>query len=237
MNTSILSILIFVIFFGSIGHSSEVSNDHKNEVYLDLGKKKIDFGCSETDAEIYVNGKLLGKGSLELVVPSKDCVTVTVKKIGFLIEQIEFCNKKNMAKPPKSYYIELKPDDAYNASVQTDIANIDIELICNTTTKDKAWRLISQIILSYIDVIELTDKETGYLRTAWSLQTFKQNTIRTRVIVKQSSYEPTTFKVKLVSEQSRLPLTSVKSDQLFKEWDRVLRSYANIIPEFQARIK
>lgn len=92
-------------------------------------------------------------------------------------------------------------------------------------------------MLNYIDVIEMTDKETGYLRTAWSLQTFKQNTIRTRIIVKESSINPLAFKVKLISEESGEAMTSVKSDHLYKEWDRVLRSYNNTISEFQARIK
>lgn len=211
------------------------SND-KNYDNFPIGKRKIDFGVSESDAEIYINGKLLGKGNLEVVVPSKSCITVIVKKIGFLIEKIEFCNKKGMAKPPKSYYMELKRDDAFDASIQTDIANVDIELNCSIT-KDKAWKLINQIILSNIDVIEMTDKETGYVRTAWSLKAFKQNTIRTRIIVKQTSDTPLTFKVKLVSEESSMALTSVKSDELYKEWDRILRSYSNVIPELQARIK
>ena len=70
----------------------------------------------------------------------------------------------------------------------------------------------------------MTDKETGYLRTAWSLKSFMQNTIRTRIIIKETSTEPLVFKIKLVSESSGLPLTSVKSDELYKEWDRVLRS-------------
>ena len=92
-------------------------------------------------------------------------------------------------------------------------------------------------MLSYIDVIEMTDKETGYLRTAWSLKTFRQNTVRTRMIIKETSAEPLMFKIKLVSEASGIPLTSVKSDELYKEWDRVLRSYSNVIEEFQARVK
>jgi hypothetical protein len=64
-----------------------------------------------------------------------------------------------------------------------------------------------------------------------------QNTIRTRLIIKESSSEPLVFKVKLISEESNLPLTSVKSDELYKEWDRVLRSYSDIISELQARLK
>ncbi|WP_373055861.1 hypothetical protein [Zunongwangia sp. H14] len=203
----------------------------------DYGKKKVKIGVSETDAEIYVNGKLLGKGSTEIVVPKDDCVTVIAKKVGFLEETIEFCNQKGMAKPPKTHYISLKNDDAFDASVQTDIANVDIELPISQMDRDQAWKIINQIVLNYIDVIEMTDKETGYLRTAWSLQTFQQNTIRTRMIVKESSSSPLTFKVKLVSEESGDAMTSVKSDHLYKEWDRVLRSYNNVIPEFQARLK
>ncbi|PCE66295.1 hypothetical protein [Sediminicola luteus] len=201
-----------------------------------LGKKKIDFGTSEPDAKIYVNGKMLGKGSIELVVPSNDCITVVVKKVGFLTEKIEYCNTKNMPKPPKTDYVELRRDDSFDASIQTDIANVGIELK-STIPKDRAWKLINQIVLSYIDVIEMTDKETGYIRTAWSQKTFIQNTVRTRVIVKEVNDDPLTFKVKLVSEASGMPMTSVKNDELFKEWDRVLRSYSGMIPELQARIK
>ncbi|MCH9660219.1 MAG: hypothetical protein K0U54_04825 [Bacteroidetes bacterium] len=203
----------------------------------DFGKKKVELGTSEGDAEIYINGKLIGKGSAVVTVPSDDCVTVIARKVGFLTERIEFCNKKKMTKPPKTYYIEMQRDDAYDASIQTDIANVDIEVKVDKMEKDRAWKLINQIVLSYIDVIEMTDKETGYLRTAWSLKTFRQNTVRTRIIIKESSSDPLVYKIKLVSEASGLPLVSVKSDELFKEWDRVLRSYSDVVSEFQARIK
>jgi len=202
-----------------------------------VGKKTIELGASESDAEIFINGKLVGKGSAVVTVPKDDCVTVIIRKVAYLTERIEFCNKKNMTYPPKTYYVEMKRDDSFDASIQTDIANIDIELKCNTIEKDRAWKLINQIVLTYIDVIEMTDKETGYLRTAWSLKTFRQNTIRTRIIIKESSSDPLVFKVKLISESSGLPMTSVKSDELYKEWDRVLRSYSNVISEFQARVK
>ncbi|HET8753010.1 MAG TPA: hypothetical protein VFM59_01530 [Salinimicrobium sp.] len=224
--------LLFAIICLSVGAQCFAVNDN-----LDYGKKKVKLGVSETDAEIYVNGKLLGKGSTEVTVPKDDCVTVIAKKVGFLTETIEFCNQKGVTDPPKTYFINMKNDDAFDASVQTDIANVDIEVKVTTMDKDKAWKLINQIVLNYIDVIEMTDKETGYLRTAWSLQTFQQNSIRTRVIVKESSSDPLVFKVKLVSEESQNTMTSVKDDHLFKEWDRVLRSYTNVFSELQARVK
>ncbi|MBV1922883.1 MAG: hypothetical protein KUG68_02525, partial [Flavobacteriaceae bacterium] len=229
--------IIFLLVFSATSLSFANTEIIEIEGEFFPAKRKVELGTSESDADIYINGKLVGKGSTIVTVAYKDCVTVIVKKIGFLTERIEFCNKKDMTKPPKTYYIEMKRDDAYDASIQTDIANIDIELKCNNIDKDKAWKLINQIVLTYIDVIEMTDKETGYLRTSWSLKTFLQNTIRTRIIVKESSSDPLTFKVKLISESSNLPMTSVKSDELYKEWDRVLRSYSDVIGEFQARIK
>ena len=99
-----------------------------------------------------------------------------------------------------------------------------------------AWKLMSQIIETYFDVIEVTDRETGYLRTAWVAQTFKQRTIRTRMIVKLGSTDPLTYKIKLVSEQAGAAQTSVKNDELFKEWDRVLRKYKEVIHEIQTRL-
>ncbi len=199
------------------------------------GKKKVQLSASETDAEIYIDGKLMGKGNAEVLILSNSCVTVKVTKVGFLDEKISFCNKKHSAAPPKTHYIEMKRDDAYDASIQTDIANIDIEL--RTTLEEvDAWKLISMIVTSYFDVIEVTDRETGYLRTSWVIQTFKQNTIRTRLIVKLGDTNPLTYKVKLVSEESRVPGTSVKSDELYREWDRVLRKYGNVFDELQSRL-
>jgi len=199
------------------------------------GNKTVRFGVSEQDVKIYIDGKLMGTSQLDIVVPSNACITIKVEKIGFLLENITFCNKPNYAPPPKTYYLEMKKDDAFDASEATDMANIDMEIKTRKPEID-AWKLISQIITSYFDVIEVTDRETGYLRTSWVLQTFKQNTVRTRLIVKLGSTDPLTYKVKLVSEQSGIPQTSVKSDELFKEWDRVLRKYKEVIHELQTRL-
>jgi hypothetical protein len=199
------------------------------------GKKVVKLGVSEPDAKIYLDGKLMGSGQLDIVVLSYACVNIKVEKVGYLTEFITFCNKPNYAPPPKTYYVEMKKDDAYDATEATDMANIDIEIKTNKPEVE-AWRLISQIITSYFDVIEVTDRETGYLRTAWVVQTFKQNTIRTRVIVKLGSSDPLSYKVKLISEQSGQPQTSVKSDELFKEWDRILRKYKEIVNEIETRL-
>jgi hypothetical protein len=199
------------------------------------GKKEVRFSVSEPDAKIFIDGKMMGTGQIEIIIPSYACVTVKVEKPAFLTTTIEFCNKPNFTPPPKTYYMQLERDDSYDASEATDIANIDIEIKTKKSEVD-AWKLLSQIITSYFDVIEVTDRETGYLRTSWVAQTFKQRTIRTRMIVKLGSSDPLTYKIKLVSEYSNAAQTSVKNDEMFKEWDRVLRKYKEVIHEIQTRL-
>ncbi len=177
----------------------------------------------------------MGTGQLDIIVPAYACIIVKVEKVAFLNEYIEFCNKPDFAPPPKNYNLLMQKDDAYDASEATDVANIDLEVRTNKSELD-AWKLLSQIITTYFDVIEVTDRETGYLRTAWTVQTFKKNTIRTRMIVKLGSTDPLTYKIKLVSEESQQPQTSVKSDELFREWDRVLRKYKEVVYEVQSRL-
>jgi len=200
------------------------------------GKKKVIVSASQNDAKIYVDGVLSGTGQVTIVVLDNSCVTVKAEKTGYLLATVTFCNRKNAAALPKSYYIDMVRDDSYDASIQTDIANIDME-VRTGKSYDDAWRLMNQIVVSYIDAIEITDKETGYIRTSWEVKSFSQNTIRTRIIVKLGSENPLAFKVKLVSEYSNTPLTSVKLDELFREWDRVLRKYANVLSEIQSRLQ
>lgn len=199
------------------------------------GKKEVKFSVSEPDAKIYVNNKLVGSGQYEVEVNTNTCVTVRVEKQGFLIGTVEFCNKPNMPAPPKTYFLQMEKDDAMEASEASDVANIDIEIKTKKSEAD-AWKLLSQIITSYFDVIEVTDKETGYLRTSWVIQSFKQRTVRSRVIIKLGSTDPLTYKIKLVSEFAPETQISAKNDELFREWDRVLRKYRELIREVQTRL-
>jgi hypothetical protein len=201
--------------------------------------KKIRFSCSEADAKIYVEGKLVGSGQADIIVPGYTCLAVKIEKTGYLIGKVEFCNKPGFAPPPKIYQYTLEKDDAYDASTATDISNVDIE-VKTTKNSTEAWKLMSQIITTYFDAIETTDKETGYLRTAWVVKSFKQSLIRTRLVVKSGGSDKagniTSYKIKLISEISTVPNASVKNDEQFKEWDRILRKYKDVISEVQSRL-
>ncbi|MFT4545950.1 MAG: hypothetical protein ACI9UR_002776 [Bacteroidia bacterium] len=198
--------------------------------------KKIALTCSVQNAEIFSNGKLVGTGSATVVVNKNTQILVEFKKVGFLTIKKIFFYMKNQPKPPKTFHATMKPDDAYEASMQTDVANVNIELP-TSRTKDEAWQVLNRVILSYMDVIETTDKETGYIRTAWTVQNFSQSTIRTRIIVRNGSADPLSYIFKLVCEVAAKTGVSPKDDQLFKEWDRVLRKYEPIASELPSRMK
>jgi len=192
---------------------------------------------SEPDAKIIVDGQNLGTGSLKIKVQKETCINVKIQKVGFLRYEQTYCNKKGQTSPPAKQYFEMKKDDAEEASIKTDQANVDFSVEVNPKYEPSdAWKLTTQIVTDYFDAIEVADKETSYLRTAWSIQSFEQNTIRTRLIIKLGNSNPLTFKVKLVSEYSGNSGTSVKADEQFHEWDRVLRKYQNIISDFSTRL-
>ena len=168
----------------------------------------------------------------------KECYKVKAEKPGFLKYESTVCGRNaGGAEAPKNLYFEMKKDDAEEASIKTDQANIDFEIQVNPDLNSiDAWKLTTQIVTDYFDAIEVSDKETSYLRTAWSVQSFQQNTIRTRLIIKLSKSNPLTFKVKLVSECSGVNGTSVKADEQYRDWDRLLRKYKNIINDFSNRL-
>lgn len=201
------------------------------------GNKKVEISASEHDAKIYANGKEMGTGSATIIVPNNAQITVEAKKAGFLTGRQLFYNMDDHPKAPKAFYFTLKKDDAYEASLKIDQANIDFAIVVNPD-KDatEAWKLSTQIVTDYFDAIEVSDKETSYMRTSWNVQTFQQNTVRTRFIIKLGDSDPLTYKIKLVSEYSGESGTSVKADERYHEWDRVLRKYKNIVSDFSTRL-
>ena len=228
-------ILILTSFFLLMGYTTNyASNNNSNTI---IGKKKITFIVSEENAEIFINNNRVGVGQADITVPSENCIYVVVKLEGFITEKIKFCNKKETEKLPKTYNLQLKIDDAYEATNVVNDINEYFVVESKSLSKDEAWIIINQIILDYVDDIEMIDKETGYLRTAWAVKSFTQNTIRTRIIVKETKSTPLTFKIKIVSEKSGQALTNAKNDILFTSWNRLLKNFSGISEEFINRLK
>ncbi len=188
---------------------------------------------SDADAQIFVNGALVSSGKAEIKVSKNSTVNVIVKKAGFISATRNYVNDGVM-KLPKGEFITLQKDASYESSSTTDLANRDVDIKTNKTEED-AWKKLSSIVTGTFDVIEVTDKSTGYLRTAWAVKKFGSVTIRTRLVIKMGNESPLSYKVKIISERSETA-TSGREDEKFEIWDRLLRTYDNVIPEMQSRL-
>jgi hypothetical protein len=203
--------------------------------YAKAGREKVYLSVSEQDAKITIDGTLVGNGKAQFFVYKGECANVKIEKVGFVTVDKNYCLKKGNRLPDKDF-IKLEIDEAYQSSVAAQVANTDI-VIKSENGNPESWKTLSSIILTYFDVIELSDKETSYLRTAWSTQVFNAAVVRTRVIVKG---DPNGYRVKLVSESS-YPTDKQKenglSDESYRQWNRILRKYENLITDLQARIR
>jgi len=198
----------------------------------------IDFTTSEKGARLYVDGVYAGTTKTNVYKLKKhQCVNVRFEKLGFFTDEIRVCYEGSTFGEVTHKQLLMYVDDAYESSIATDYANVDFEVEVNQKySETEAWKIVSQIVTSYFDNLEMLDKETGYMKSAWQVKSFYQKTVRTRTIVKQSNSNPLKYKIKIVSEIAAKPEQSSKDDELFKAWDRILKKYSELIPEFQTRL-
>jgi len=218
------------------------------------GNKKVQFqvllpdGNLAWNAIISVNGQVIGKGELKLVVPGWESLTVKVEMIGYITGYIEFNNKPGYAAIPNVFNYVLLVDDAYNESGEMLYLNRDYEIKSNKT-EIESWKLIFQTVLSYFDEISVSEEKVGYIKTDWANQNFKVGTVRTRVIVKLVSNSPLTYNIKISSEtlnrsryiagnNSEFDRISIQNkDDIFVEWSRLLNKYKDFLSDLESKLE
>jgi hypothetical protein len=207
-----------------------------------LEDRLVKITTAPADAAIEIGGKRVGNGSYDLKVAKNACVEVRVSKDGFIRYVKNYCNQANMQEPPATDFLEMAVDEAYTSSVSSDLANVRITVpVSKAHSPEAAWRILSSIITGYFDILETVDYNTGYLTTSWQVQNFQSSIIRTRVIVSSGgNSDQLAYAVKLVSQEAFLdgkaPVT-VKDDEKFQDWARILKKYDGLIQEIQARLQ
>jgi len=188
---------------------------------------------TEAGAIIFIDGKQAETNPIEIRVEANTNVIVRVEKPGYISQEKNYQNDGNHEIPREEFF-KLEVDDAVQNSTASDRVNNDVNIKTNLR-EDDAWKMISHIVTSSFDAIDVSDKSAGYLRTGWVVNTFKSSTIRTRVIIKIGSSTPLVYRAKVVSEIAKTG-TPVSQDESFKPWNRVLRSYENIINDLEGRL-
>jgi hypothetical protein len=200
--------------------------------------EKISVTSSPQTARIYVDGVQMGTGKVVVKVAKGACVTVEVRLEGYIQETRTYCDKKGVTEPPSSDYVQLQEDESYTSSIESNIANTEIQINVNRTkSKEDAWKDIVGVVLEKFDVLENSDEKAGYLRTSWVGMSFKSNTIRIRFIVKQSSESPLVYRVKFVSEASGRSATPYNADEQYRPFNRILKKYDGFLDELTTKLK
>ncbi|WP_425637130.1 PEGA domain-containing protein [Algoriphagus yeomjeoni] len=207
-----------------------------------LEDRLVKITTNPNDAIIEIGGKTVGTGSYDLKVPKNGNVEIRVKKDGYVRYVKNYYNQANMQEPPVTDFIEMNVDEAYTSSVSSDLANVRITVPVNTAlTPEEAWRILSSIITRYFDILETVDFNTGYLTTSWQVENFQSSIIRTRVIVSSGgNSDQLAYAIKLISQEAYLDgqnQVTVKDDEKFEDWARILKKYEGLIEEVQARLQ
>ena len=200
--------------------------------------EKVTVTSSPQTARIYVDGIQMGTGKVVVKVAKGACVMIEVRLEGYIQETRTYCNKKGVTDPPSSDYIQLQEDESYTSSIESNIANTEIQINVNSSkSKEEAWKEIVSVVLEKFDVLENSDEKSGYLRTSWVGMSFKSNTIRIRFIVKQSSESPLVYRVKFVSEASGKSATPYNADEQYRPFNRILKKYDGFLDELTTKLK
>lgn len=207
-----------------------------------LEDRLVKITTNPSDALVQINGKTVGTGSYDLKVPLNGSVEIRVLKDGYVRYAKTYFNQANMQEPPATDFIEMAVDEAYTSSVSSDLANVRITVPVNSAhSSEEAWRILSSIVTRYFDILETVDYNTGYLTTSWQVENFASSVIRTRVIVSSGgNSDQLAYAVKLISQEAFLDgqnSVTVKDDEKFEDWSRILKKYEGLVQEIQARLQ
>lgn len=199
--------------------------------------KKITINVIPETANIYIDGQFVGTGNYEVKFDKKaDFYVVKVEAPGYLTRTYRLL-KSN---PKNTVLYTLPVDEAYEASSGSEdgmeLANKWQDINCKKGMKeDIVWKRLISVCTSYFDNIEVRDKGAGWIKTAWKVTRFKNQTVRTRLEVRMSftDEEVLSYRARLLVQ---IKDNDCKGENCYKNYDRVLRTYEPLIQELQTSV-
>ena len=173
-------------------------------------------------------------GSYTFKIKKEDYVIFRLSAPGYIDKTVRIY-KTNKS---KTITYQLEVDEAYNASeANSDLANKSMTVnVKDGISIDEAWKRIIFYTSDLFPDMEILDKSSGWLRSAWIKQDFAYSTIRTRIEIKEVPGQDNLIsKVKLQSEYAWHDCGG--NDECFKQWDRVLKVYDQAIRDLVNALK
>ena len=178
------------------------------------------------NAKIIHKGMEVGQGSYEFKMGREDYMIFRLTAPGYIDKTVRVYKTTKS----KTITYQLEVDEAYNASeASSDLANKSMTVnVKDGISIDEAWKRIIFYTSDLFPDMEILDKSSGWLRSAWVKQDFAYVTIRTRIEVKEiPGQENLKYRVKLQSEYALRDCGG--NEECFKQWDRVLKAYDQAI--------
>ena len=179
-------------------------------------------------AKIIVGGAKIGQGTADITITRQDYVMIKLSYPGYVDRTVRVykSDKRN------TFTFTLEEDEAFSASeASSDLANKYMTVnVREGLSSDMVWKRLILTISDLFPNLEISDKEAGWIRSAWEIERFAYVTIRTRIEIKEQLGQDTPrYKVRLQSEIASNECGT--HDECFKAWDRVLKTYNESITD------
>lgn len=199
----------------------------------DIQAKPSKVVVTPENAKIYIDGNYVGDGMYPLKFTKKeDFFVVKAEAPGYVTKT----QKVYKYDTRKVIAIDLREDDSVMGSVATELANKYFTVQCRENLDENtAWKILSSVLLNYFDEVKTADKSSGFMNTAWAIETFPMADVkvRTMVQIKQVINEGLAYQIRISSEVSP---RHTYGEQGFRQWPRVLKKYEPLINEMQQRL-
>ena len=192
------------------------------------------FGGTKTinvipdNASIMVAGVEVATGTYTLNIGKQDYVVLRLSAPGYIDKTVRVYK----ADKSKTLTFTLQEDEAWSASeTSSDLANKPMTVIVKEgMDANEVWKRIIYYTTDLFPNMEISDKDAGWIRSSWELQTFPYSTIRTRIEIKEVPGQgDLRYKVTLRSEYANNDCGL--NEQCFKQWERVLKKYKQAIED------
>lgn len=182
-----------------------------------------------SEAEIYVNNELLGKGSCNVSFSGREKVLLTFKCNGY--ETATYSLLRSNLEQTVSY--RLEQDEAYFNSESEEISsqyvNKWVPIVPRSDLQgDDVWRRMISTIRNAGFALEKTDKSSGWIKTFPIVKSYKTSDIRTtlEVLPDYSTGDKQHYKVRLNFERRQ----KGRGEEGWVKYNRLLKDYRDVIP-------
>ncbi len=218
----VITLLFLVISFGIFNVSAA---------------KKITINVIPETANIYVDGQMVGTGRYQVKFDKNtDFYVIKLEAPGYITRTYRLL-KDN---PKSTILYQLPEDEALAASTGSEdgieMANKWHEIICRKGMSEATvWKRLMSVCTNYFDNIEVRDKTAGWIKTSWRVTKFKYQTVRTRLEIRMSFLDDDVLSYK-VRISSQIKDKDCNTEQCYKNFDRVLRTFEPMIQELQTTV-